>query len=261
MSRIALPTRAAMKARWSIQTVRDWADYRRRRSAFDSSVSGKTIHRVEKPVGERTRHIYDIADGKAFTTFQMDQRHTIVSRYYPEKLTSLLDIGCCRGWFGLQAALRPECDRTIGIDVIPEFIEAANEGARLLGVSNKTRFAHAFMDDLEADRAGYGLPVQTILLINTYHYMYWGSYLSPKHWPDHDYILRTLAGMCTDRMIFMTPLEVDECPSDIARKAAEHPDWAAQYTEAKFLDVASRYFDVTLETYLGLRPLYLMRKR
>jgi hypothetical protein len=161
----------------------------------------------------------------------------------------------------LQAALRPECERSIGIDVIPEFIEAANEGARLLGVSNKTRFAHAFMDDLEADRAGYGLPVQTILLINTYHYMYWGSYLSPKHWPDHDYILRTLAGMCTDRMIFMTPLEVDECPSDIGRKAVEHPDWAAQYTEEKFLDVASRFFDVTLETYLGLRPLYLMRKR
>src|SRR4051794_27299904 len=207
MSVFGLPVRAARKARWSLSTLRDWTDYRRRRAAFDAFVAGKPVHRVQHPVGERTRHVYDIADGRAFTTFQMDQRHAIVARYYPATVTSLLDIGCCRGWFVVQAALGPQCERALGIDVIPEFIEAADGGKRLLGLDGKVRYAHAYLDDLERDPAGWGAPFQTLLLINTYHYLFWGSYLSPKHWPDHDYLLRTLASLCTDRMIFMSPLE------------------------------------------------------
>jgi SAM-dependent methyltransferase len=259
---MTLPVRTAMKLRWSLSTLRDWVDYRRRRRAFDLELPEKARHRVEHPVGERTRHVYDIGDGgRAFTTFQMDQRHAIVSRYYPTTLTSLLDIGCCRGWFVLQAAQRATCERALGIDVVPEFITAADEGKRLLGLEDKARFAYAFLDDLENDRTGYGVPYQTLLLINTYHYMFWGSYLSPKHWPDHERLLSSLAGMCTDRMIFMSPLEVAECPSDIGRAAGQHPDWAKQFTEARFLEVANKYFDVKLETHVGLRPLYVMRKR
>jgi len=261
MPALSLPVRAAMKAQWRLRTVRDWAAYRTRRAEFEKFAAGKTVTRVEKPVGERTRHVYDIADGRAFTTFQMDQRHGIVARLYPERVTSLLDIGCCRGWFVASAALRPECERALGIDVIPDFIEAADEGARLLGIDKKARYAHAYLDDLERDSAGWGAPFQTLLLINTYHYMFWGSYLSPKHWPNHERLLSSLANLCTDRMIFMSPLEVSECPSDIHNKAAEHPDWAAQYTEARFIEVASNYFDVKLETHIGDRPLYLMRKK
>ena len=33
-----------------------------------------------------------------------------------------------------------------------------------------------------------------VLLLNTYHYMYWGSAYSPRHWADHDFLLRSLAG-------------------------------------------------------------------
>jgi len=50
-------------------------------------------------------------------------------------------------------------------------------------------------------------------------------------------------------------------PSDIAERAREHPDWAKQYTTSRFLDIAGRYFDVSLERYLGIRPLYLMKKK
>ena len=59
----------------------------------------------------------------------------------------------------------------------------------------------------------------------------------------------------------MSPLEVSECPSDIAERAREHPDWARGYTTQQFLDTAARYFDVSLESYLGIRPLYLMKKK
>src|SRR5215212_12257955 len=118
--------------------------YRRRRAAFEAENAGKTVHHIEKPIGDRPRHTYKIAeDGKLLTTFQMEQRWRIVERLYPPKVTSLLDIGCCRGWFVLQAALRPECERATGIDVVQGFIDAANDAKRLLKF-DKLQFEYAF---------------------------------------------------------------------------------------------------------------------
>jgi hypothetical protein len=248
---------------WQIGTFFSWLGYLRRRSAFyaDAKARGQKTHRIEEPVGHRTRHVYVVTeDGHAFTTSQMDQRWRNVARLYPERVTSLLDIGCCRGWFVVQAAMRPECDRALGIDVVQGFIDAANEGKRLLKL-DKTQFEYAFLDDLVKDPVKYRTPYQVIVLLNTYHYMYWGSAYSDKHWPDHDYLLRTLADMCTDRMLFMSPLEVAECPSDIAKRAKEHPEWAPAFTTEQFLATAAKYFDVKPEGELGLRPLYVMRKK
>jgi hypothetical protein len=250
----------AMRAGWALTSLRDWGEYRRRRAAFKAETQGGTIHRIEHPLGHRTRHTYRIIDGKAFTTFQMDQRWKIVAALYPEKVTSLLDIGCCRGWFVVQAAMRPECQNAVGIDVVEGFIDAANEAKRLLKLDN-AQFDYAFLDDVAGNPGKYRTPFQTIVLLNTYHYMYWGSGYSGKHWADHDYILRTLASICTDRIIFMSPLEISECPSDIGRRAKEHPEWAGDFTTGRFLEVAGRYFDVTHHGYLGIRPLYVMKKR
>ena len=74
-------------------------------------------------------------------------------------------------------------------------------------------------------------------------------------------MLRSLAEVCTDRMIFMGPLEVSECPADIAGRAQAHPDWGSAYTTATFMAVASRYFDVTHHSNTGERPLYLMTRK
>src|SRR2546428_6408535 len=185
----------------------------------------------------------------------MDHRWKIVTALYPETLTSLLDIGCCRGWFVVQAAMRPECDKAVGIDVVQGFIDAANEAKRLLKLDNAL-FDYAFLDDVAGRPEKYHTPFQTIVLLNTYHYMYWGSGYSGKHWADHDYILGTLASICTDRVIFMSPLEVGECPSDIGRRAKEHPNWAKAFTTERFLEVAGRYFNVSHESHLCILPLY-----
>ena len=251
----------AMRAEWALTSLRDWREYRRRRAEFKGQTRGSDVKRIEEPVGHRTRHTYRIADGKAFTTFQMDQRWQIVARLYPEKLTSLLDIGCCRGWFVIQAALRPECERALGIDVVQGFIDSANEAKNALNLGDKVMFDYAFLDDVAGNPQKYRTPYQTIVLLNTYHYMYWGSGYSDKHWADHDYLLGTLASICTDRVIFMSPLEIEECPSDIARRAKQHPEWAPAFTTEKFLETAGKYFDVTHQSYLGIRPLYLMKKK
>ena len=253
------------RAGWAMTSFRDWLGYRREHAAFNDRTRGRSLKRIEEPLGHRTRHVYTVTANDerrdAFTTFQMDQRCRIVERLYPEKVTSLLDIGCCRGWFVIRAAMRPECERAVGIDVVQGFIDAANDAKRLLKLEDKVQFEYAFLDDLVNEPERFRPPYQTIVLLNTYHYMYWGSSYSPKHWPDHDYMLRTLRDLCTDRIIFMSPLEVSECPSDIAKRAAEHPDWAKGFTTEQFLQTAGKYFDVTHETYLGLRPLYLMKRK
>lgn len=252
--------RVAMRAGWALSSLKDWTEYRKRRAQFHLKTRDRPVHRIEEPRGHRTRHTYKVAEADALTTFQMDQRWKIVSKLYPEKLTSLLDIGCCRGWFVIQAALRPECEKALGIDVVQGFIDAANKAKDLLNLKDKVQFHYAFLDDLAGDLAKYRTPYQTIVLLNTYHYMYWGSGYSDKHWADHDYLLRTLSNICTDRIIFMSPLEINDCPSDIARRAREHPEWAPKFTTNCFLEAAEKYFDVSHQTYLGLRPLYLMKK-
>jgi hypothetical protein len=260
IARAAKAQQELLKFRWYVVTFVDWLGYLRRRRSFRATASKTTVHHINKPVPHRTRHTFHIADSRVLSTSQMELRWRVVTSLYPEKLTSLLDIGCCRGWFVVKAAMLPECEAAMGVDVVPQFIDAANEAKRLLNL-DKAQFEYAFLSDLERDPQKYRLPYQTLLLINTYHYLYWGSKYCPIHWPDHDYLLRTLASLCTDRMLLMSPLEVIDCPSDIAERAREHPDWAEQYTSSRFFEIASRYFYVSLETYLGIRPLYLMKKK
>ena len=260
--------RSARKLAWGARSAADWLDYRRAVSRFERAKRGGPVTRVDHPLGERTRHVYEYADAstpadgadRLRTTAGMYQRWQIVSRLYPAELTSLLDIGCCRGWFVLQAAMRPGCERAVGVDVVPGFIEAADEAKTQVGLEN-VAFHYAFLDDIAGDAARFQTPFQTVLFINTYHYLYWGSFYSPKHWADHDYLLRTLAGICTDRLIFMGPTEVADCPRDIKDRAAEHPEWATDFTTAKFFEVAGRYFEVTPAAHIGLRPLFVLTKR
>lgn len=252
---------AKLQLAWTVTRVRDSVGYLRRRVRFRVETRGLPVHRINAPVGHRTRHTFWIAGDRTLTTAQMDQRWRLVERLYPARLTSLLDIGCCRGWFVVNAAMRPECERASGVDVVQGFIDAANDAKRVLKLDEKVRFDYAFLDDVAGDAERFRTPFQTIVLLNTYHYMFWGSAYSEKHWPDHDYLLRTLASICTDRVIFMSPLEVRECPADIAERAVAHPDWAEQFTERRFLAVANRYFDVAAHGHIGQRPLYLMIKR
>lgn len=257
--------RAALKLRWEAVRLAAVPEYLRERKLLrEAAAAGGEVTRIDRPLGNRERHVFDIAGTgdaqRMLTTFEMHLRERTLCPLLPERLTSVLDIGCCRGWLTLLAARRPECEWAVGIDVLPEFIQEARRAASVLDLHN-TRFEYAFLDDIANDPEGYQTPFQTILLINTYHYMYWGSSYSERHWPDHDYLLRTLTELCTDRMLFMTPLEVSGCPGDIRKRAAAHPDWAAAYTAEGFFAAAERYFDVTPRGHLGARPLYLMQKR
>ena len=260
--------RSARKLAWGIKSGPDWISYGLSLKRFRSARRGGSVARFDAPLGDRTRHVYDFAEAstpadgadRLRTTPQMYQRWRIVSRLYPEQVTSLLDIGCCRGWFVNQAAMRPTCTKAVGVDVVPGFIDTANAAKDKIGLAH-VDFHHAFLDDIAGDPQRFKTPFQTVLLINTYHYMYWGSYYSDHHWPDHDYLLSTLASITTDRLIFMGPTEVADCPRDIKDRAKEHPEWASDFTTGTFFEVADHYFEVKQAAHIGLRPLFLMKKR
>ena len=69
--------------------------------------------------------------------------------------------------------------------------------------------------------------------------------------------------MCgaSGRVIFTSPLEVEECPGDCRRFAAAAPEEAQQYTKAKFIAAAERFFDVREVGRWGKRPVLSMLKR
>lgn len=227
---------------WEIGEIGNWLDYRREKALFleESRKPGMPapIH-IEEPAVGVSRHVYDIVGNRQITSQQLHRRWRNVCKLYPEKLTSMLDIGCCRGWFS---------------------VEAARRGKEALKLDN-ILFDYAFLNDVAENREKYHAPFQVILMLNVYHYLYWGSKKNATHWSNHDYLLSTIADLCTERVIFMSPLELADCPTEIIRAAEADPELAADYTPQRFFEVARQYFDVSFHRYLGKRPLYLFMKK
>lgn len=112
---------------------------------------------------------------------------------------------------------------------------------------------------MAADPAAFGGPFETVLLLNTYHYLYFGSQLDPPGAQHHEEIFGWLGGVCADRLIFASPLELEECPSRVQAAAANDPR-GRHYTRADFLSAARAFFDVREVGRSGGRPIFLMRR-
>lgn len=188
------------------------------------------------------------------------QRWRRVRFLYPEPLDSLLDIGCSRGFYVLEAARRPTCRLAVGIDADPGAIALASEVKDLCG-QRKASFHLAGLEDLAADPLSFGGPFQTVLLLNTYHYIFWGSAKKPEALPDHRAIFARLARLCRGRLIFSGPLDLKSCPEPVRRRAGRGS--GSGYNRDAFLEAAERFFKVRVLSGLeksGKRPLLLMER-
>lgn len=203
-------------------------------------------------------HLYHIVDGSVVPGFRLYERLRVVTRVYPEPLHSFLDIGCCRGFYVLDAALRRQCPRAVGIDVHEPFVTTAQDAAQYLRVP-EAAFHYASLEDVSRDPQKFGGPFQVVLLIGTYHYLYWGSSLCPTAYHSHEEILRRLASICTDRLIISGRFTRDRLPADIKSKLQEGPS-AGTYTTEAFLQDAAKFFHVRHVGYLGVYPLFVMTK-
>jgi hypothetical protein len=161
----------------------------------------------------------------------------------------------------MQAALNDGCPAAVGIDVHKPFVDLAQEVSHRLQLT-RARFFHAGLDEVVGNVQSFGGPFHTVQLISTYHYLYWGSALDSKAFGDHEIILQMLSALCERRLIFASPLEVDDCPTFVRRRAASYS--AHHYTAAAFLSAAQNLFDVRQAGFMDRqhkRPLLQMVRR
>ncbi len=208
--------------------------------------------------GYPRNHNYRTRQGALTPSAKLRRRWELISRLYPQPMPSILDVGACKGFFVLQAAMRG-CARAVGIDVHSPFVRLASEVGRRLGLSAAQfhlRSLQQFADELE----GFGGPFHTVQLISAYHYLYWGSDLDARGYCSHDAILGMLAKVCGVQVLFANPLEVAAAPGDIQQKAARRG--MCGYTTADFMAAARRYFDVEQVGFMDRkRPLLRLKKR
>lgn len=209
-----------------------------------------------------SNHIYEIRGQSLAPTVQLLKRWKTLSACYPRQIESFLDIGCCKGYFALRVARSANCRTALGIDVVEPFVRVARDVQDYLDIRN-ARFAVADLDRVAADPAAFGGPFQTVQLVSTYHYLYWGSWLNDQAFLSHAEILSRLATVCDRYLVFANPLDIDEVPRDVRRRAAQS-DRARDYNSAAFLTAAAAWFDIFEIGYLDKyrkRPLLLMVKR
>jgi len=210
-------------------------------------------------VGYPHNHIYRLRAKRLIPTFSLYERLRAVTPTYPTTIESFVDVGCCRGFFVLDVARRPSCRVAVGIDVHEPFVSISNQVSRYLEMGNAA-FHHADLRAISDHPQSFGGPFQVVVMLNTYHYAYWGSERYPNAFHDHREILRRLSRICADRLIFSARLEVDRLPSFVREQAMTNSR-ANDYNTTRFLDTAAEFFDVQVAASGRGDPLLLMFKR
>ena len=210
-------------------------------------------------IGHPSNHNYLIYNKKLFPRFQLFERFQLISSLFPEKLESLLDIGSCRGFYVFKAADYPTCNLSMGIDVYEPFITTSQKIKAYLNVE-KVQFHLATLDEVCNNRERYGGPFQVVLLLGTYHYLFWGSGKCSNAFHSHREILSRLSEMCSDRVIFSARLETNRLPRSVKTRAEMYKDKYA-YTTHDFLECAKEYFDIHRAGYLDRYLLLVMVKK
>jgi len=199
--------------------------------------------------------VYSLRRGSLVPGRKLAKRLRLLFRLYPAHVESLLDIGCAQGFFVFDAARRYPGARVVGIDASDSYQDLWREVSDGLNLSN-VRFYQGFLHEFLPKLADFGGPFQTVLLVNTYHYLYFGSGLHSFGYRDHGLIFQMLSRLCVARLIWSSPLENEKCPS-----YEERGDAGADYTRDRILEAARKFFTVEAAGSLGRRPLYLMYPR
>ncbi|HZZ43191.1 MAG TPA: class I SAM-dependent methyltransferase [Tepidisphaeraceae bacterium] len=210
--------------------------------------------------GYPRNHDYQVVESMPVPGRKLHSRWKRIAGLYPERLTSLLDVGCCKGYFVLEAARRESCERAVGIDVYEPFVALSREVARQVK-EPKAGYYTASLDGFVADPVLKGMgPFQTVLLLNVYHYLYAGSELSPLAYRAHRPILALLHELCSDRVIFSSPLELADCPEQV-RENCRGLGIGESYTRKDFMEAAEEFFRVEEQGVWGRRPLLVLYRR
>ncbi len=236
-----------------------YVDYCRRYGCKGGTTCDAEQQLNAKLIDYPRNHNYAIHDRRVKPSFKLHERHVLFESLYGPGMSSFLDIGCCRGFYVVQAACQGEQVRAMGIDLHRPFVETAGAVSEHLGIDN-AQFEYASISDVADNIDRFGGPFDSVLLVGTYHYLFWGSDLNPHAYFDHDAIFATLRKLCSGRLILSGRLEMSHLSSS-CRIPDEHRSKVAQYTTEHFVDAANRHFDVETVGHLGKYPLFVMTAR
>lgn len=205
-----------------------------------------------------SNHTYTLAGQVICPKKKLKKRYHPISAWFPDPLTSIVDVGCSKGFFIFDASRLPFCQRSLGIDVHLEDIKAC------LFVKEKiknvqSQFKEMRLQQLADEIETFGGPFQTVLLINTYQYLYFGSDGHPEHYLDHDAIFKDLHTICSQRIIYNNRVEYADCQGQVKRKFGFSD--GQHYTREKIYRAASRYFSIQEVGTLGRYPLVIFEKK
>lgn len=209
--------------------------------------------------GYPSNHIYRVHGKTLIPGRQLYERLWKVVPLFSANLESFLDIGCCKGYYTSLAAQKTTCKVSAGIDVHAPFIDTSKQVSDYLGLNN-TQYHLATIDKVAEAPAEFGGPYQTILLIGTYHYLFWGSTASDHCFRSHKEILSRLADVCSDRVIISGRFELNRLPRNIRTTAMASKE-ASQYNTQSFVQAAEEFFTVEEHGFLGTYPLLVLKKR
>lgn len=202
-------------------------------------------------------HTYTSLADRLIPQQKLAVRVSGLSRYYPAPLTSLLDLSCSKGFFVFHAASQATCERALGIDLSDECLDVCRLLNSRFSRAANVNFTRLTLPELADQIDDYGGPFQTVLLLNTYQYLFFGSTVAPAVGQDHREIFRLLRRVCSGRLVFHNRLSLDDLQSDPQERAAR-AGTGALYNPEAIHQAASEFFRVTvLRRWLG-RPVWLL---
>lgn len=198
-------------------------------------------------------HDWRIVRGKPRPSFQLWRRARRLRALYPKSFTSFLDLSSCKGFFVIDAALRFNPQRILGIDVHPIDLDASRAAAADLGLL-QADFKQLFLDEFVAKNPQ---PFDVALLINTYPYLFFGSRREPHAYRDHHKIFQLLARLVSPggTLIFSNRTELDRCPGHV-RELAAASGKGDSYNTSAIRDAAKKHFTIEEHGWLGRIPLW-----
>ena len=202
---------------------------------------------------------YRVVRGRLRPRWKLWRRFRRLAAGYAEPLTELLDLSCAKGYFVLEAATRPECERALGIDVHAPDLAAARAVARHLELE-RASFQPLVLSQLAQNLHGFGGAFETVLLVNTYPYLFLGSDRSDDCVPDHEELFRLLAQVTSRRLVFSNRIELERLPRHIQARAHER-GLAGDYRPELIRAACERHFRIDERRPLGRIPLWFLDRR
>jgi SAM-dependent methyltransferase len=197
-------------------------------------------------------HDYRVQGRTLLPCRKLERRWRRIRQLWPSSFDSFLDVGCSKGFFVLEAA-RLGAD-ALGIDIHEQDLAACSAVRDHLELSG-ARFEHKTLEQLSSEPLSFDL----VHVVNTYHYLFFGSDRAPARATDHQTLFEHLAHLTSGVLLFSNCETFERCPESV--RAAASPERAAAYTPGAIRKAASRWFEIEDHGLLGKRPFWVGRRR